>query len=84
MTGKELIQELNDLSTNTRHIGNWFDKNFKADVIGMRHRIPTDIYNTFSGMVNSKETIDLAEAYINNKLREMKAQPGTPQKTHKK
>ena len=67
MNAEELIGALNDLDL--RHIGFLFDGKFKPEVI--RKKIPTPTNNSVKELVESQETIDLAKAYINNKLREM-------------
>ena len=50
----------------------------------MTRRIPKESYAIVKSLVESQSTIDQAKAYLNHKLREMKAQPGTPPRTPKK
>ena len=76
MNASELIGALNDL--NIRNIGYLFDEKFEKEVIGKKTHINSATYTSVKELVESQETIDVAKAYSNNKLREMKAQPASP------
>ena len=65
-------------------MGYIFVENFKPNVIGTTHQIPTATYRSVMDMVEEPNTVQQAKAIINTRLRELKAQPGTPPKTPKK